>query len=137
MNSTERTAAMITFLSTVQAHLAKHRGLAGPFNVSVDVDSQRANVVVQLDSNHRLSAVAGGLLTWADSMIKLTAEIWRPPTGDTVHLSVSGMTGGVSVRAYDASSFDAAVFGDLAASERRLITLGQLRSWAIGTGVAA
>lgn len=137
MNSTERTAAMITYLSTLQAHLARHRGLAGPFNVSIDVDTVRANVVVQLDSNHRLTAVAGGLLAWADSLTEVTAEAWRPRSGDTVHLSVSGVIGGVSVRAYDATPLDETVFGDLAAGERRLITLGQLRSWATGAGVAA
>ncbi len=137
MNSTERVATLLTYLSTIQAHLAKHRGLAGPFYVKAETDSYGPNVVIQLDCNRRLSAVAGGLLTWADSLTEVTAEAWRVPTGASVHLSITGIAGGMSVMAYDAAPFDASVFADLAAGQRRPINLGQLRAWAIGTGVAA
>ena len=137
MNGTERIATLLTYLSTIQAHLAKHRGLAGPFYIEARPDAHGANVVVQLDGYHRLSAVAGGLLTWADSLTDVTAEMWRPKSGDTVHLSITGVAGGMSVMAYDAATFDPAAFGDIAAGERRSVSLGQLRAWAIGAGVAA
>jgi hypothetical protein len=137
MNSTERVATMITYLSTIQTHLARHRGLAGPFNISLALHDYRPNVVVQLDSNRRLATVAGGLLTWAESLTEVTAEAWRPPTGTDVHLSVSGMVGGVSVRAFDAAPFDAAVFAGLEPGQRGSIPLGRLRAWAIGSAVAA
>lgn len=134
MNGMERSAALVTYLSTIQAHMATHRGLAGPFSVFVDLDSGRANVTVQLDSNRRLIAVAGGLLTWADSLREVTAEAWRVPAGDLVHLSVTGMVGGVSVRAYDATPFDASAFADLEPRQRRPVLCEQLRVWALGRG---
>jgi hypothetical protein len=137
MNGSERIATMITYLSTIQAHLARHRGLAGPFNVSFDLHDYRPNVVVQLDGSGCLATVAGGLLTWADSVTEVTAEAWRPSTGTDVHLSVSGMVGGVSVRAFDAAPFDAAVFTGLQPGQRGSIPLQRLRAWAIGSGVAA
>ena len=137
MNGTERIATLITYLSTIQAHLARRRGLAGPFNVSLDVHGHRANVVVQLDCGRRLATVAGGLLTWADSLTEVTAQAWRPPTGADVHLSVTGWAGGVSVRAFDAAPFDASVFTGLEPGQRQPIPLERLRAWAIGSGVAA
>jgi hypothetical protein len=137
MTGTERIATMITYLSTIQAHLARHRGLSGPFNISLDVHGYRANVVVQLDSNRGLATVAGGLLTWADTLTEVAAEAWRPPTGPDVHLSVTGMVGGVSVRAFDAAPFDAAVFAGLEPGQRGSVPLQRLRAWAIGSGVAA
>ena len=137
MTGTERIATLLTYLSTIQAHLAEHRGLAGPFYVKAETDTRGENVVIQLDCNHRLTAVAGGLLTWADSLTEVTAEAWRVRSGDSVHLSVTGMAGGMSVRVYDAAPFDTAVFTDMAPGEYRPISLGHLRSWAIGTGVAA
>lgn len=139
MNGLERTAALLSYLSTLQAHLATHRGLAGPFGVAVDVDNYGPNVTVQLDANGRLHAVAGGLLTWADSLADVTADMWRTPAGIWVHLSLTGITGSVSVKAFDAVLFDPAVFGCLSIDERRPISLGELRAWALGsvTAVAA
>lgn len=137
MNGTERVATLLTYLSTIQAHLARHPGLAGPCCVKAEIHTLGTNVVIQLDCNHRLSTVAGGLLTWADSLTDVTAEAWRVPSGDSVHLSVTGLAGGVSVLVYDAAPFDVAVFADLVPGQRQPISLGQLRAWALGLGVPA
>lgn len=139
MNGLERTAALLAYLSTLQAHLAKHRSLAAPFGMAFDVDNYGANATVQLDANGRLSAVAGGLLTWADSLADVTGDAWRTPAGASVHLAVMGLVSGVSVKVFDATLYDPAVFGDLAINERRPISLGELRTWALGsvTAVAA
>ncbi len=139
MNGLERTAALLTYLSTVQAHLATYRGLAAPYGISVNVDNYGANVTIQLDANGRLSAVAGGLLTWADTFMDVSADVWRTSAGAGVHVSVTGMAGGVSVKVFDAALFDSKVFGDLSVNERRSISLGELRAWALGsvTAVAA
>jgi hypothetical protein len=132
MNGPERTATLMTYLSTMQAHLGRHRGLPGPFSVFADVESA-VNVTVQLDANRRLSAVAAGLLVWADSLIGATATVWRA-CEFSVHVSVTGMAGGVSVRVFDVAAYDPGVFGDLPVGARREVTLGRLRAWALGCG---
>jgi hypothetical protein len=50
---------------------------------------------------HEHSAIAQGLLIWADTLTEVTAEVWRVPRGDSVHLSVTGLLpGGASVLVY-------------------------------------
>jgi hypothetical protein len=45
--------------------------------------------------------LAQGLLVWADTLTEVTAQAWREPHADWVHLSVTGLVpGGVSVRIY-------------------------------------
>ncbi len=57
-------------------------------------------VTVQLTC-HEPSAIAQGLLAWADTLTQVTAQAWRAPRGDSVHLSVTGrLPGGASVLVY-------------------------------------
>ncbi|MFY9806993.1 MAG: hypothetical protein WAK86_06965, partial [Pseudonocardiaceae bacterium] len=50
---------------------------------------------------HEPSAIAQGLLAWADTRTQVTAQAWRTPRGDSVHLSVTGrLPGGASVPVY-------------------------------------
>ncbi|MGH3696063.1 MAG: hypothetical protein ACRDRX_19075 [Pseudonocardiaceae bacterium] len=45
--------------------------------------------------------LARGLLAWADTLAEVTAQAWREPQRDWVHLSVTGLLpGGASVRIY-------------------------------------
>ncbi|MDQ2789072.1 MAG: hypothetical protein M3Y73_04940 [Actinomycetota bacterium] len=47
--------------------------------------------------------LARRLLVWADTLTEVTAQAWREPHGDWVHLSVTGsLPDGASVRIYGA-----------------------------------
>jgi hypothetical protein len=49
------------------------------------------------------SMIAQGLLAWVDTLAEITAEAWRVPRTDSVHLSVTGLLpGGATVRVYGA-----------------------------------
>ncbi|MBV9163601.1 MAG: hypothetical protein JO309_15015 [Pseudonocardiales bacterium] len=50
----------------------------------------RPQVTVQL-SCRTPSAIALGLLAWAGTLIEVTAQVWRIPHGDLVHLLVTGL----------------------------------------------
>jgi hypothetical protein len=57
-------------------------------------------VTVQL-ACYETSAIAQGLLAWADTLTNVTAGAWWVPRGDSVHLSVTGLlSGGASVLVY-------------------------------------
>ncbi|HEX6404236.1 MAG TPA: hypothetical protein VF003_13915 [Pseudonocardiaceae bacterium] len=57
-------------------------------------------VTVQLP-HREPAAVAHGLLAWADTLTQVTAQVWRVPHGDSVHLSITGsMTASASVLVY-------------------------------------
>jgi hypothetical protein len=50
---------------------------------------------------HQPSAIAQGLLAWADTLTDVTAQSWRAPRGDSVDLTVTGLLpGGASVLVY-------------------------------------
>ena len=52
-------------------------------------------------TRHTPNAVARGLVAWADTLTQVTAQAWRAPRGDSVHLSVTGrLPGGASVLVY-------------------------------------
>jgi hypothetical protein len=58
------------------------------------------DITVQLGCREP-DALAQGLLVWADTLTDVTAQAWREPGGDWVHLSVTGLLpGGASVRIY-------------------------------------
>jgi hypothetical protein len=57
-------------------------------------------VTVQL-SCRAPSAIAAGLLAWADTLTQVSTQAWRVPEGDSVHLSVTGLLpGGAAVQVY-------------------------------------
>jgi hypothetical protein len=46
-------------------------------------------------------ALAQALLAWADTLTQVTAQAWRVPHGDSMHLSITGsMAAGASVLVY-------------------------------------
>ena len=93
MNST------VDLLAGRRAHLAEFE-LPAIASVHVTASISAPQVIVQL-ACHEPSAIAQGLLTWADTLTEVTAEAWRAPRGDSVHLSVAGLLpGGASVQVY-------------------------------------
>lgn len=87
-----------------------------------------AQVTVQLACREP-SAIAAGLLAWADTLTDITAQAWRVPRGDSVHLSVTGLLpGGGTVLIYGALQTATSALGaDLAPNATTTIPLTALR----------
>jgi FtsP/CotA-like multicopper oxidase with cupredoxin domain len=89
----------IELLTALGAHLT---AFELPTIASVHLSDYNSGppVTVQL-SGRAPSAIAAGLLAWADTLTEITAQAWRVPQGDTVHLSVTGrLPGGTQVLVY-------------------------------------
>ncbi|GDY32996.1 hypothetical protein [Gandjariella thermophila] len=120
----QRMRDMLALLEVIRAHLAAYP-VAAPVNVSADVFD--GLVSVQLGETG-LSAVAEGLLSWADTLTDCTAEAWRVPHGNSVHLLINGRAAAaVAVRIYGAVAYDPAIFPGLAPGDRQALPLDRLR----------
>ncbi|MBB4907263.1 hypothetical protein [Actinophytocola algeriensis] len=86
-----------------------------------------------------LSELASGLLAWVDTLTRITVSAWRPPHGETVHLTVTGERHDTTrVVVYGGVDFTEDVFADLQPGGRQSVALSVLRFWASGSaGVAA
>ncbi|MCE7006724.1 hypothetical protein LWC34_28430 [Kibdelosporangium philippinense] len=118
-------------LGVLRDHLILCRDL--PEIASVDVQDHLVDgmaVTVYLCA-HRLVDVAEGLLAWADTLTRVTCELWRP-SETSIHAHVYGrLPGELPVKVFCGTHFRADVFGsELRVKERRTIPLGQLRGWA-------
>jgi uncharacterized protein YfaP (DUF2135 family) len=84
-----------------------------------------------------VARVAVELLAWADTLTTVTIKAWRPPHGDTVHLSIAstltGPAGAVELDVYGGAEDGPALFADLAPGDRCTVSLGRLRTWAAST----
>jgi hypothetical protein len=104
----------VDLLAAIAAHLAEFE-LPATASLHVTEAMVGPQVTVQL-SCRTLSAIAQGLLAWADTLTEVSAEAWRVSWGDSVHLSVTGrLPGGIAVL----------VYGGLAAT-----------GWAVGTDLS-
>jgi hypothetical protein len=117
--------AGVTFVQAAEllaAHLAGHQ-LPEPSSLTV----------AQVHSA-TVASVAAQLLAWADTLTTVTAQAWRPPDGDRVHLSIASTLTGpadtVELDVYGGADADPALFSDLAPGEHRTVPLGHLRTWA-------
>jgi hypothetical protein len=89
----------VDLLAAVGAHLTAF-DLPAITSIHVDAALSAPQVTVQL-VGHQPSAIAQGLLTWADILTQITAGAWHVPAGDSIHLSVTGLfPGGVSILVY-------------------------------------
>jgi hypothetical protein len=129
MMTTALTAELLAVLGThlgafelppiASVHIAT--GMAGP------------QATVQLAYHGQPSAIAGGLLAWADTLTEISAEAWRVPRGDSVHLSITGrLPCGTEVLIYDAVPVsDFRLGADPAPGARATLPLATLRHLAI------
>ncbi len=118
----------VDLLDSFRAHLA---AFELPELCSVHVSRYGPNVSAQL-ACQQPPRIASGLLAWADTLTEVTAEAWRVPCGDSVHLSVTGcLPGDVSVRIYGGVPFTEHGPGaDLAPNARTTVPLTVLREQA-------
>jgi FtsP/CotA-like multicopper oxidase with cupredoxin domain len=121
MNST------VDLLIALHAHLTEFE-LPAIASVHVTASISAPQVTVQLTC-HEPSAITQGLLTWANTLTKVTAAAWRVPCGDSVHLSVTGLLpGGASVLVYGGmKATHRGLDADLAPDATTTIPLAALR----------
>jgi hypothetical protein len=112
-------------LAALCAHLAEFEL---PAIASIHVSRSAPQVTVQL-THREPSVIAQGLLAWADTLTGITAQAWRVPQGDSVHLSVTGLlTCGASVLVYGGLWANHSGLGaDLAPDATTTIPLAALR----------
>ena len=117
----------VDLLGAIHTHLADFEL---PDMWSVQVGGSRLGPQVNVQLTHREPPeIAGALLAWADTLDAVTAEVWRVPTGESVHLSVTGhLPGGVSIKIYGFLPFRESGFvGDLEPNATTTIPLQTLR----------
>jgi hypothetical protein len=121
------TTTVIDLLDALRAHLSSC-DLPAPYAVNVTTFSGGPSVSVQI-ACRASPETATGLLAWADTLTGITAQAWRVPTGDSVHLSVTGhLPDGVSPRIYGAVPYTEHVPGaDLTPNAATTIPLAALR----------
>jgi FtsP/CotA-like multicopper oxidase with cupredoxin domain len=89
----------IDLLAVLGAHLAAFE-LPAIASVHLAGYTSGPEATVQL-CGRAPAAIAAGLLAWADTLTEITAQAWRVPRGDTVHLSVTGrLPSGTQVLVY-------------------------------------
>ncbi|MDQ3826113.1 MAG: hypothetical protein M3319_08410 [Actinomycetota bacterium] len=117
----------VDLLDAIHTHLADFE-LPAMWSVQVAASQLGPQVNVQL-THREPPEIAGALLTWADTLDAVTAESWRVPSGESVHLSITGrLPGDVSVRVYGCLPFHESGFGgDLSPGATITVPLHTLR----------
>jgi hypothetical protein len=117
----------VDLLDSIRAHLVAC-DLTHVCSVHVVASFSGPNVTVQL-ARREPPEIASALLAWADTLTEVTAEAWRVPSGDCVHLSVTGrLPDGVSIRVYGGVPFTQHGIGaDLAPDASITMPLAVLR----------
>jgi hypothetical protein len=125
----------VTFVQAatmLAAHLADHT-LPEPAYLRLNTRNGHSEVAAQLHAT-TLGTVARDLLAWAQTLPAVTAQAWRVPAGDRVHLSIAstltGPAGTIELDIFGAMAYDPTQFADLTAGDRHTVSLDQLRAWA-------
>jgi hypothetical protein len=124
-------ADYLAVLATLTEHLITFDLPCSIASTTMQQESAGHSVTVQLNCRV-LPGLAAALLEWADTLTGITAEVWRTPSGDSVHLTVAGhLTSGTPVKVYGGLSHTVQMFGPyLEHGEHHSIPLGLLRQWA-------
>lgn len=126
-----RPQPILPILEAVRAHLTEW-GLTEVASLTIHPER---TVDLQLSGYTREDTLAAALLVWAPTLTDAAATTWRPPHGDTVHLTLTGLIpGGPPIEVWGAVSVTevGAVGADLDLGESRALTLGELRTLAGG-----
>jgi hypothetical protein len=111
----------------ITAHLAEFE-LPATASVHLTERMSGPHVTVQL-SCRTPSAIAQGLLAWADTLTDVSAQAWRVPRGDSMHLLVTGrLPGDTAVLVYGGlTATHCALATDLTPDATATIPLAALR----------
>ena len=118
---------VIDLLDSLRAHLASC-DLPAPCAMSLTTYPGGPSVSMQIACREP-HETAAALLAWADTLTGITAQAWRVPTGDSVHLSITGhLPDRVSLHIYGAVPYtDHGLGTDLAPHAATTIPLAALR----------
>jgi hypothetical protein len=118
---------VIDLLDALRTHLDEF-DVPAPWSVHLTTYAGGAQVSLQL-ATHHLPEIARGLLAWADTLTETTAEAWRVPRGDSLHLSVTGrLSEGIPVQVYGSLPFTPRGIGaDLAPGASTTVSWAFLR----------
>jgi hypothetical protein len=119
-------ATVVDLLDSLRVHLTAFE-LPDLYSVHVITARGARAVSAQLAAHHP-PQIATGLLAWADTLIEVTTEAWRVPSGDIVHLSVIGrLPDGVTIRVYGGVPFiEHGIGADLAPDASTIVPLAVL-----------
>jgi hypothetical protein len=126
-------ATVVDLLDSLRAQLSSC-DLPAPCAVNVTTFSGGPSVSMQI-ACRASPETAAALLAWADTLTGITAEAWRAPSSNSVHLSITGhLPDGVCLRIYGAVPFTEHGLGvDLAPNAAITIPLATLRDLATDT----
>ncbi|MDQ3764803.1 MAG: hypothetical protein M3460_25755 [Actinomycetota bacterium] len=79
---------VIGLLDATRAYLTQF-DVPAPWSVTVNAYLDEPNVTLQITCREP-TELAAALLAWADTLTAVTAEAWRVPDGNSVHLSITG-----------------------------------------------
>jgi hypothetical protein len=117
-------------------HLSDH-ALPAPAYLEVISETHRSRLIAQV-SSLSVPRIAAELLAWADTLTTVTLQAWRPPSSNTVHLSMASTlstpAGSVELTVYGGAHHNQALLGDLTPGECRAVTLSELRTLATTSG---
>jgi len=114
-------------VAAVREHLA---AFAVPDPVAVELATVGDPLRVQLRSAD-LAGICSDLLTWADTLDRISAQVWRLDEGRTLHIALHGrLAGGVPIVVYGMCLHCPAVFPTLDAGQRRPLSLAVVRACA-------
>jgi hypothetical protein len=115
-------------LESIRAHLADFE-LPELRSAYVTTSFSGPNMTAQL-ACHTPSQIGSALLTWAATLTDVTAEAWRVPRGDRVHLSVTGrLPTGTPIQVYAPMALaEHGIGADLAPGARTTMPLAALRA---------
>ncbi|MBV9161447.1 MAG: hypothetical protein JO309_02820 [Pseudonocardiales bacterium] len=118
---------VIDLLDALRTHLNDFK-LPSVCSVHLTTYAGGAQVSMQL-ATHHLPEIADGLLAWVDTLTHVTAEVWRVPRGDSLHLSVSGqLSEGIQVQVYGSLPFtEHGIGADLAPNGSKIVSWAVLR----------
>jgi hypothetical protein len=121
------TTTTVDLLDAIHTHLADFE-LPDMWSVQVAASQLGPQVYVQL-THREPPEIADALLAWVDTLDAVAVESWRVPSGESVHLSVTGqLPGGVSIKVYGFVPFRESGFGgDLEPNAITTIPLQTLR----------
>lgn len=120
----------VDLLDTIRTHLT---AFEPPQLYSVNLVTTHGEPAVSMHlACHHLPDITSDLLAWADTLTETTAEAWRVPSGDSVHLSVIGrLPEGVLVRVYGGVAYtENGIGADLAPDTSTTLPLTILREQA-------
>lgn len=131
------TLTVIGLLDALRTHLTEF-DLPAPCSARFTTYPSGPQISMQI-ARHDTHETACAVLAWADTLTQVTAEAWRAPSSNSVHLSVTGhLPDGVCLRIYGAVPvIEHGLGADLAPNAATTIPLATLRHLATEGEVTA